>query len=233
MRRMPLKNLILRVLPWRNFNSKISLDQTLDILKSLKFKAGINFALMGTIAQVREDNELAKKLAVEITNSVKAKERELSIQRKTLKSEDSSMNLNERNKKAIFISYSWANKQSVRKLHDNLLQKGFDCWIDDHKMQGGSELFGEIDNGISDCQLFIACCSNNYGSSVNCQRELLLAFDRKKLIIPVLVATCDPWPPKGQMGPLLAGKIYIDLSSEEKFEKTVDQLATTINQTLA
>jgi len=214
------------------YNTKISLDQTLDILKTLKLKAGVNFSLMGAIASAREDIESAKILAVEITDSVKAKERELSIQRKALKSEDSSLDLNERKKKAVFISYSWANKQSVKKLHENLILKGFDCWIDDHKMQGGAELFGEIDNGISDCQVFIACCSNNYGASANCQRELLLAFDRNKLIIPVLIATCDPWPPKGQMGPLLAGKIYIDLSSEEKFEKTVDQLVTTINQTL-
>jgi len=59
-----------------------------------------------------------------------------------------------------------------------------------------------------------------------------LSTDRKKLIIPVLVATCDPWPPKGQMGPLLAGKIFLDLSTDEKFEKTVEQLTVAISQSL-
>jgi len=117
-------------------------------------------------------------------------------------------------------------------MYDILSQNGFTCWIDERTMKGGSQLFAEIDNGISDCQVFVSCCSNNYGSSVNCQRELLLACDRKKLIIPVIVANTDPWPPKGQMGPLLAGKIYIDLSTEEKFDKTIDQLVTTINQSL-
>jgi len=99
-------------------------------------------------------------------------------------------------------------------------------------MQGGSALFGEIETGISNCQVFVACCSNNYGASVNCQRELLLAIARQKYIIPVLVATCEPWPPKGQMGPLLAGKIYIDLSTDEKFENTIEGLITTISQSL-
>jgi len=34
------------------------------------------------------------------------------------------------------------------------------------------------------------------------------------------------------MGPLLAGKIYIDLSTEEKFTKNIDQFVATLNQSL-
>jgi len=112
-----------------------------------------------------------------------------------------------------------------------LTEKGFGCWIDE-SMHGGSQLFAEIDNGISDCNVFISCCSNQYGASVNCKREVSLASDRNKLIIPILVGTCDPWPPKGEMGPLLAGKIYIDLSTEENFTKSIDQLVATLNQSL-
>jgi len=135
-------------------------------------------------------------------------------------------------KKTIFISYCWANKQSVRRVYDILTEKGFGCWIDDGIVQGGSQLFGEIDNGISDSQVFIACCSNQYGVSVNCKREVNLACDRKKLIIPTLIGKCDPWPPKGEMGPLLAGKIYIDLSTEENFNKNIEQLIAAITQSL-
>jgi len=117
-------------------------------------------------------------------------------------------------------------------MHQIVTSKGFGSWIDDNTMRGGSQLFGEIDNGISESQIFIACCSNAYGESVNCKREVNLACDRKKLIIPVIAATCDPWPPKGEMGPLLAGKIYIDLSTEEKFEKNIEQLIAAINHSL-
>jgi len=217
------------------FNPRVSLDQTLEILKTLKFSAGINFTLMGAISKVREDIAASKIIAQEITSAIKAKEREISANHKTLQPEDSSADLSieKVNPKSIFLSYSWSNKQVVKKLHNMLSQQGFDCWLDDNKMKGGSELFTEIENGITDCKVFIACCSNNYGSSQNCQREILLACDRKKLIIPVMIAPCDPWPPKGQTGPLLAGKIYIDLSTDEKFEKTIEQLTITLNQTLA
>jgi len=114
-----------------------------------------------------------------------------------------------------------------------LKQKGFDCWIDDIEIKGGSQLFGEIEKGISNCKVFIACCSNNYGSSENCQSEILLSAERRKLILPVLIGTCDPWPPKGQMGPVLAGKLYIDLSTDAKFDKTIEQLTVALNQSLS
>jgi len=117
-------------------------------------------------------------------------------------------------------------------LHKTLTEKGFNCWIDERQMQGGSQLFGEIDKGISECKVFLACCSNNYGASLNCQREVLLACDRQKLVIPVLVGICNPWPPVGQMGPLLAGKIYVDISNDEKFEKTIDHLVAALAQSL-
>jgi len=154
----------------------------------------------------------------------------LLILKKKLISQESSDNNIVIKQKRIFISYSWDNKPIVRKLFNILTENKLICWIDESKINGGTQLFKEIENGISDCDAFIACCSNSYAISENCQHELELAYQRKKLIIPVLVAFCDPWPPKGAMGPLLAGKLYIDLSIKEKFDKTVDNLVTATNQ---
>jgi len=205
----------------------VSLDYILAVFNKMNIKSGIVLKMMGSLTKVRNENESAKHQALELVKEIKSNERELAT---VNISEIQSPNAE---KKQIFISYSWSNKPSVNKLHIFLKQKLFNCWIDDHQLQGGSELFTKIDAGISDCKVFIACCSNTYGASTNSQRELLLANDRKKLIIPVLVAPCDPWPPKGQTGPLLAGKLYVDLSTDEKFEKTVEQLITTIIQSLA
>jgi len=207
----------------------VSLDHVLAVFNKINYiKSGIVLKMMGSLTKVRNENESAKHQALELVKEIKANERELAIVNTLPEIQNPNAE-----KKQIFISYSWSNKQTVNKLHTFLKQKLFNCWIDDHQLQGGSELFTKIDDGISDCKVFIACCSNTYGASTNCQREFLLANDRKKLIIPVLVAPCDPWPPKGQMGPLLAGKLYVDLSTDEKFEKTVEQLITAIVQSLA
>jgi len=185
---------------------------------------------MSAITSAYKMNERNLKKISEITHAVKERELEIVVDVNDNSTTSKSVS---KSTKDVFISYSWANKQIVQKLSNILKERGFNCWIDDNNIQGGSQLFGEIEHGISDCQVFVCCCSNSYGSSVNCQRELLLATERKKLIIPSLISPCEPWPPKGQMGPLLAGKIYVDLSTEEKFEKTVDQLVTAIRQSLS
>jgi len=214
-------------------NAEIGLETTiLSILQSQRFKSGIVLKMIASLAQIRKENIKAEARAIELAAAVNTRERQIATENNRLSLEDAELRATKTTKKAVFLSYCWANKQIALKLYSLITEKGFDCWIDDNKMKGGSELFGEIDNGISGCQVFVACWSNNYGSSVNCQRELLLSTDRKKLIIPVLVATCDPWPPKGQMGPLLAGKIFLDLSTDEKFEKTVEQLTVAISQSL-
>jgi len=207
---------------------KLHIDHILTILNNLNFKPGSVLKILGNIARTREYNENAQNQIIEIVNAIKFREREIAEQKKIQQegSENSTITKN------IFISYSWSNKSDVRKLHSILVEKGFNCWLDENKMQAGNQLFEEIDKGVTKCQVFIACCSNNYSNSVNCQREIVLACDRKKLVIPVLIAPCATYPPIGSMGPLLAGKLYIDLSSDDKFEKTVEQLLTAINQCL-
>jgi len=188
--------------------------------------------LLSRIIEARKNNEENLRVAKEIANAVRERERDI-VETNKLQTTSQSLNTEDvKKKKDIFISYCWANKPTVKKLQNILEQKGFNCWIDDNMMQGGSQLFGEINDGISDSKVFVSCVSNSYSSSVNCQRELLLATDRKKFVIPVLVGPCDPWPPKGQVGPLLAGKLYVDLSTEEKFDKTVEQLIIAIEQSI-
>jgi len=214
-------------------NPEVTLDQILIILKGIEIKPASCLTIIGKLAKVRSENEIARQGAIVLANSIKIIERDTAANSAKSNEENSEISINNKTAtKPIFISYCWANKSLVKTMHDILSEKGFGCWIDDGSMKGGSQLFGEIDNGISACKVFISCCSNNYGASVNCKREVNLASERKKLIIPVLIATCDPWPPKGEMGPLLAGTIYIDLSSEEKFRKNIEQLIAAINQSL-
>jgi len=201
-------------------------------LNKVTLQPGIVLNLLSAIAQERKVQEETLRSTLQITNAIKERERDIVNAHKVSTTSTVISNESSQSVKDIFLSYCWANKQTVQKLHNILKEKGFSCWIDDNVMQGGSQLFEKIDDGISQCKVFVACCSNNYGSSVNCQRELLLATDRKKLIIPAIVAPCEPWPPKGQMGPLLAGKLYVDLSTEEKFEKIFEQLITAVSQSL-
>jgi hypothetical protein len=210
-------------------NPLLSGDQPLlSVITNLGFNSGCTLEMYSSIVELRNGNEEAQKNLKEIINAVLVQEQaDTSNKDVTFETEQEA-----KTGKPVFISYCWGNKTSVHDLHDSLSKNKINCWIDDGQMVGGSQLYQEIDDGISNCQVFIACCSNHYGSSVNCQRELLLATDRKKLIIPIIIAPCDPWPPKGQMGPLLAGKLYVDLSNDKKFIQNIEHLISAITQSL-
>jgi hypothetical protein len=133
----------------------------------------------------------------------------------------------------VFISYSWGQKKLVKKLRDFLELHHIRCWMDERRMKGGDELFGSIDQGITGCRVFLACMSNSYVASENCNREILLAAGRRKLIVPVLIEKPDTWPPYGSMGPLLAGKLYVDMTTPELFEEQQTSLVVAIKESIS
>jgi len=102
--------------------------------------------------------------------------------------------------------------------------------MDESLLHAGDKYFSEIDDGISNCKIVMACISPNYGVSASCKQEMSLAYARKKIILPVLVSVLDLWPPRGDMGPILAGKLYVDVSTEESFSKNQDQLLKALKQ---
>eukprot|EP00051_Salpingoeca_urceolata_P034950 m.27443 g.27443 ORF g.27443 m.27443 type:complete len:389 (+) comp8538_c0_seq1:3126-4292(+) len=132
----------------------------------------------------------------------------------------------------VFISYSWSNKARVTELRNELERNGLNCWMDESIMSGGQQLFEEIDAGVSESQLFIACVSDQYAKSENCRREIQLAADRKRLIMPVLVDELTVWPPRGSVGPLLAGRLYVNCADQATFQKNKQQFLTAVRRSM-
>jgi len=132
----------------------------------------------------------------------------------------------------VFLSYSWGQKSVVKQIRALLESHGVKCWMDEGKMKGGDELFRSIDEGITHCRVFVSCISDTYSTSENCSREILLAADRKKLVIPLIVGQLQMWPPYGNMGPLLAGKLYIDIRTPELFSQNEPHLLSAVKTSL-
>jgi len=67
--------------------------------------------------------------------------------------------------------------------------------------------------------------TDSYCKSENCQREATLADSRRKPILPLLL---EPilWPPEGQLGPIFAKLLYIDMT--QGFEAKIDELVRRI-----
>ena len=108
----------------------------------------------------------------------------------------------------LFISYQWGMQNEVKLLKQHLTMAGYECWMDIGQMGGGDKLFAKIDKGIRGAKMVICCMTREYADSPNCKREINLAVNLNKPIIPLLMEKMD-WPPRGSMGPILSEYLFI------------------------
>jgi hypothetical protein len=66
---------------------------------------------------------------------------------------------------SCFISYSHADKSFARRLHDGLQGRGIRCWLDEHQLLPGQDIYDEIDRGIRLWDKVLLCCSKSSLSS--------------------------------------------------------------------
>ncbi|XP_033738373.1 uncharacterized protein LOC117325949 isoform X2 [Pecten maximus] len=121
----------------------------------------------------------------------------------------------------VFLSYQWGHQNEVKLLRQHLLMAGYECWMDIGQMGGGDKLFQKIDNGIRGSKVVICCVSGKYAKSPNCNREVNLAVNLGKPMIPLLMEKMG-WPPQGSMGPIFSEYLFVRFFQREG-EETKDQ----------
>jgi WD40 repeat protein len=89
--------------------------------------------------------------------------------------------------KKVFISYSRRNLNVVERLARDLQDAGLEVWVDFRKIKGGEAWRQAIYNGIDESEFVIACLSAPAAESEWVRRELEIAQQQKKLIIPVML----------------------------------------------
>lgn len=66
---------------------------------------------------------------------------------------------------SCFISYSHADKSFARRLHDTLQGRGIRCWLDEHQLLPGDDIYEATDRGIRLWDKVLLCCSKTSLSS--------------------------------------------------------------------
>jgi adenylate cyclase len=85
----------------------------------------------------------------------------------------------------IFISYSRKDSQHALALAEQLRASGMEVWIDQHGIAGAEQWATEIVEGIKGCTTFLLLLSGDSVQSENVLRELSLASETRKRILPV------------------------------------------------
>ncbi len=85
----------------------------------------------------------------------------------------------------IFISYSSKDKEKADQLSELLASAGLSVWIDQKGIVGAEKWATEIVEGIKACSTFILLLSSHSIESENVLRELSLASEKRKRVLPV------------------------------------------------
>ena len=87
----------------------------------------------------------------------------------------------------VFISYSSADRERIQDLVTRLRQAGVTVWIDEAGIEGAAMWSQEIVSAINNCNILILAISTNSAQSKNVVRELALASEDDKTILPVFI----------------------------------------------
>jgi hypothetical protein len=87
----------------------------------------------------------------------------------------------------VFISYGSADRGRIQDLVTRLRQAGVTVWIDEIGIEGAAMWSQEIVSAINNCNILILAISTNSAQSKNVVRELALASEDDKTILPVFI----------------------------------------------
>lgn len=128
-------------------------------------------------------------------------------------------------KRDVFISYHSDMREEACALREFLKKEKISCWMAPDDLPRGKEYADVISNAIADCAVFLPILSEKANESVWLFKELDIAINAEKIIMPFSVDQCAL---TGSMGFYLADvKRY---GKEDGEENTLEQLAADIRR---
>ena len=125
----------------------------------------------------------------------------------------------------IFISYSSRDRAFVLPLVESLRSYGYNVWVDQGGLHGASQWSEQIVAAIQSTASFILVSSRNSFSSHNVVKEVSLASEQRKPVIPVFIEQVEvPQSLQYQLAGLQRIE-YSDLHHEDSMRRIVEALS--------
>jgi TolB-like protein/tetratricopeptide (TPR) repeat protein len=91
----------------------------------------------------------------------------------------------------VFISYASQDRERILDLVNRLDTAGVSVWIDQMSIEGATMWSQEIVSAIRNCKVLILAISENSADSENVVKEVALASEGRKRILPVYLASAE------------------------------------------
>ena len=89
----------------------------------------------------------------------------------------------------VFISHSRKDAAIVSQICSLLKENGISYWLDKANINAGNEFMGDIVQAIKGCKITLFISSANSNSSMYTAKEVAMAFNEGKYIIPYKIDT--------------------------------------------
>jgi hypothetical protein len=81
---------------------------------------------------------------------------------------------------SCFISYSHKDRSFAKRIHDTLQGRGIRCWLDEHEIVPGQNIYAEVDRGIRLWDKILLCASRHSLTSWWVDREVTTAMEKEQ-----------------------------------------------------
>ena len=124
----------------------------------------------------------------------------------------------------VFISYARIDgAELAQRLQGDLRNKGYDAWLDTHRIRGGSTWTTEIETAIDEADYVLALLTPGSYASEICRAEQLRSLRKGKCVIPLQAQ-------RGTEIPLhLEQKNYRDFTTDSTYTKAFAELLEDIH----
>ena len=123
---------------------------------------------------------------------------------------------------SCFISYSHSDKVFAQRLHDQLQGKGIRCWLDEHQILPGDDIFKQVDRGIKLWDKTLLCCSEASLNSWWVNNEIITSFEKEKKLMNDRGKKIITLIPLNLDGYLLDGNWKCGMASQVKSRMAAD-----------
>ncbi len=127
----------------------------------------------------------------------------------------------------VFVSYSRQDSPVVRPAVDRLTAEGYTCWMDVRGIESGDEFRSKLVDAIEKSRVVVFFSSAGSNASKWTRRELSIADEHNKPIIPVRL---DQSPYSNAVRFILTGLDYIDFQSAELRAAAVERLLRSVGE---
>ncbi len=113
----------------------------------------------------------------------------------------------------VFISYSSRDRNRVMPVVDSLRGIGISVWMDEGNIHAADLWTEQIVQAISDCHVMVVMLSRNSTDSHNVVKEVMLASEQKKTLLPVFL---EPASIPAKLQYQLAGIQHLELYGQDE-----------------